>query len=183
MALEHSMGNIYGTTVVAVMRDGKVAMGSDGQVTLGNTVMKDNAKKVRMLADGKVICGFAGSVADAFALMDRFEAKLTECNNLLPKAAVEMAKDWRSDRYLRKLEAMMIVADKSDLFLLSGTGEVIKADEGVTAIGSGGAYALASARALLYNTELSAKEIVQKSLEIAGSICIYTNTNITIEEL
>lgn len=181
--MEHNPNTIQATTIVAVRRGNKVAMAGDGQVTFGNTVMKDNARKVRRLAGGSVICGFAGSAADAFTLMERFEAKLKESNNQLARAAVELAKDWRSDRYLRKLEAMMIVADINDTFVLSGTGDIIEPDDGVTAIGSGGPYALAAARALLNNTELTPKEIAEKAIDIAGSICIYTNRNVIIEEL
>lgn len=177
------MDSIQATTVVAVKKDGKVAMASDGQVTFGATVMKDNARKVRKLGNGKILCGFAGSAADAFTLMERFEAKLNDFNNQLARAAVELAKDWRTDRYLRKLEAMMIVADLSGMFLLSGTGDVIEPDHDIIAIGSGGPYALAAARALAENTPLPARDIAQKAINIAGSICIYTNTNIIIEEL
>ncbi len=181
--MEHNPNTIQATTIVAVRRGEKVAMAGDGQVTFGNTVMKDNARKVRRLAGGSVICGFAGSAADAFTLMERFEAKLKESNNQLARAAVELAKDWRSDRYLRKLEAMMIVADVKDTFVLSGTGDIIEPDDGVTAIGSGGPYALSAGRALLENTDLSPKEIAEKAINIAGSICIYTNRNVIIEEL
>lgn len=181
--MEHNHNTIQATTIVAVRRGDKVAMAGDGQVTFGNTVMKDNARKVRRLAGGSVICGFAGSAADAFTLMERFETKLKESNNQLARAAVELAKDWRSDRYLRKLEAMMIVADINDTFVLSGTGDIIEPDDGATAIGSGGPYALAAARALLENTDLSPKEIAEKAINIAGSICIYTNRNVIIEEL
>lgn len=181
--MEHNHNTIQATTIVAVRRGDKVAMAGDGQVTFGNTVMKDNARKVRRLAGGSVICGFAGSAADAFTLMERFEAKLKESNNQLARAAVELAKDWRSDRYLRKLEAMMIVADIKDTFVLSGTGDIIEPDDGATAIGSGGPYALAAARALLNNTELTPKEIAEIAINIAGSICIYTNRNVIIEEL
>ncbi len=181
--MEHNHNTIQATTIVAVRRGDKVAMAGDGQVTFGNTIMKDNARKVRRLAGGSVICGFAGSAADAFTLMERFEAKLKESNNQLARAAVELAKDWRSDRYLRKLEAMMIVADIKDTFVLSGTGDIIEPDDGATAIGSGGPYALAAARALLNNTELTPKEIAEIAINIAGSICIYTNRNVIIEEL
>lgn len=181
--MEHNHNTIQATTIVAVRRGDKVAMAGDGQVTFGNTIMKDNARKVRRLAGGSVICGFAGSAADAFTLMERFEAKLKESNNQLARAAVELAKDWRSDRYLRKLEAMMIVADINDTFVLSGTGDIIEPDDGATAIGSGGPYALAAARALLNNTELTPKEIAEIAINIAGSICIYTNRNVIIEEL
>lgn len=181
--MEHNHNTIQATTIVAVRRGDKVAMAGDGQVTFGNTIMKDNARKVRRLAGGSVICGFAGSAADAFTLMERFEAKLKESNNQLARAAVELAKDWRSDRYLRKLEAMMIVADIKDTFVLSGTGDIIEPDDGATAIGSGGPYALAAARALLNNTELTPNEIAEIAINIAGSICIYTNRNVIIEEL
>ncbi len=181
--MEHNQNTIQATTVVAVRRNDKVAMAGDGQVTFGNTVMKDNARKIRRLAGGSVLCGFAGSAADAFTLMERFEAKLKDSNNQLARAAVELAKDWRSDRYLRKLEAMMIVADKQDTFVLSGTGDIIEPDDGVTAIGSGGPYALSAGRALLENTELSPRDIAEKAINIAGSICIYTNRNVIIEEL
>ena len=181
--MEHNHNTIQATTIVAVRRGDKVAMAGDGQVTFGNTIMKDNARKVRRLSGGSVICGFAGSAADAFTLMERFEAKLKESNNQLARAAVELAKDWRSDRYLRKLEAMMIVADIKDTFVLSGTGDIIEPDDGATAIGSGGPYALAAARALLNNTELTPKEIAEIAINIAGSICIYTNRNVIIEEL
>ncbi len=179
----HREGTINATTVVAVRAGGSVAFAGDGQVTFGSMVMKENARKVRRIGDGNVLCGFAGSAADAFTLMERFEAKLKDHSNKLPRAAVELAKDWRTDRYLRKLEAMMIAADKSDMFLLSGNGDVIEPTDGITAIGSGGPYALAAARALAGNTSLSAKEIAEKALRIAGDICIYTNHNIIIEEL
>lgn len=171
------------TTVVAVRRDGKVAMAADGQVSMGNTIAKSNARKVRKVADGKVIVGFAGGAADAFALMERFEKKLREHGSGLFRAVVELAKDWRTDRYLRRLEALMIVADKEQIFTLSGNGDVIEPDSGVVAIGSGGAYGLAAAKAMLSTTSLSAREIAEKSLMIAADICVYTNHNIIIEEL
>jgi ATP-dependent HslUV protease subunit HslV len=174
---------IRGTTVIAVKKDGKTAIGADGQVTFGNTVLKHNAKKVRKIYDNKVVCGFAGSTADAFTLMERFEAKLGTHGGQLLRAAVELAKDWRTDRYLRKLEAMMIVADESAVYIITGNGDVVETDKGVAAIGSGGSYAQAAAVALTENTELSAAEIVRKSLEIAGDICIYTNKNIILEEI
>lgn len=177
------MDTIHSTTVVAVRIGDNVAFASDGQVTLGNMIMKENAKKVRKLGDGTILSGFAGSAADAFTLMERFESKLKAHSNQLARSAVELAKDWRSDRYLRRLEAMMIVADKKDIYLLSGNGDVIESSDGITAIGSGGAYALAAARALAANTDLSARDIAIKALEIAGAICIYTNQNITIEEI
>ena len=168
------------TTILGLIKDGKVALGGDGQVTLGNTVMKSSAMKIRKLHHGKVICGFAGSSADAFTLMERFEEKLTEFNGQTEKAAVELAKDWRIDKYLRRLEAMLAVADKDQTLIISGTGDVVKPDDGIVAIGSGGSYALAAARGLSEYSNLDAIEIVKKSLEIAGNICIYTNTNINV---
>jgi ATP-dependent HslUV protease subunit HslV len=172
----------HGTTIVCVRRNGRVALGGDGQVTLGNQVMKGNARKVRRLADGKVLAGFAGGAADAFTLFDYFEAKLTKHGNLM-RAAIELAKDWRTDRLLRRLEALLIVADKENSLLISGTGDVIEPEHDLLAIGSGGAYAQAAALALYDNTALEARAIVEKALTIAGSICIYTNTSITVEEL
>jgi ATP-dependent HslUV protease subunit HslV len=177
------MEKIRSTTVIAVKRNGQTAMAADGQVTFGATVMKENALKVRRLADDKILTGFAGSAADAFTLMERFESKLKSHGNALFRAVVELAKDWRTDRYLRRLEALMIVADKERIFTLSGNGDVIEPDEGVVAIGSGGAYALAAAKAMLATTDMSAKEIAEKSLQIAADICIYTNHNIKIEVL
>jgi ATP-dependent HslUV protease subunit HslV len=171
------------TTIVAVRRDGKAAMAGDGQVSLGETVMKGQARKVRRIADGKVIAGFAGATADAFTLLDRFEAKLKEFRGSLQRAAVELAKDWRTDRYLRRLEAMLVVMDASTTLLISGTGDVVEPDEGVIAIGSGGSYALAAARALVRNSDLSAAEIARRSLEIAAEICVYTNAQIVVEEM
>jgi len=171
------------TTIVAVRRDGKAAMAGDGQVSFGQTIMKGQARKVRRIAEGKVVAGFAGATADAFTLLDRFEAKLKEHRGSLQRAAVELAKDWRTDRYLRRLEAMLIVMDARSTLLISGTGDVIEPDEGVIAIGSGGTYALSAARALLRNTELSPVEIARRSLEIAGEICIYTNQEIVVEEI
>jgi ATP-dependent HslUV protease subunit HslV len=171
------------TTVVAVRRDGTVAVGSDGQVTLGTTVMKHGAAKVRRLADGRVLAGFAGSVADALALFTRFEAKLEEFNHNLERAAVELAREWRTDRALRHLEALLVTADRSTTLLVSGTGEVLAPDDDVVAVGSGGSYALAAARALLGHTELGARDVVRQALEIAAGIDIYTNDHITIEEL
>jgi ATP-dependent HslUV protease, peptidase subunit HslV len=173
---------IHGTTIVCVRRDGKVALGGDGQVTIGNQVMKGNARKVRRLHDGKVLAGFAGGTADAFTLFEYFEAKLDKHGNLT-RAAIELAKDWRTDRMLRRLEALLIVADKTQSFLISGTGDVIEPEHDLLAIGSGGAYAQAAARALIDSTELDARAIVTKALEIAADICIYTNRAITIEEL
>jgi ATP-dependent HslUV protease subunit HslV len=171
------------TTILSVRRNGSVVIAGDGQVSLGNTIVKHTARKLRRVDDGKVIGGFAGSAADGIALFERLEAKLREHASSLKRAAVEMAKDWRSDRVLRRLEAMLIVADRSETYLLSGTGDVIQPDDGVVAIGSGGPYALAAARALLTNTEMSARSIAEASLGIAGDICLYTNRNITIEEI
>lgn len=171
------------TTVIAVRRDGKTAMAGDGQVSLGETVMKGTARKVRKLAEGKVLCGFAGATADAFTLFDRFESKLKEYSTDLARAAVELAKEWRTDKMLRRLEAMLLTADKSKTLLISGTGDVIEPDNDALAIGSGGNYAYAAALAFLDGSGYSAAEIARKSLEIAGGICIYTNQNITLEEL
>ena len=172
-----------GTTVLAVRRDGKVAMGGDGQVTIGDTVIKHTAKKVRRLYQGKVLVGFAGSTADAFTLFERFEKKLDQHQGNLSRAAVELAKDWRTDRVLRRLEALMAVADSDGLFLISGTGDVLEPEGGVLAIGSGGPYASAAARALLDHTDLGPAEVVHEALTIAARICIYTHEEITIEEL
>jgi len=172
-----------GTTVLSVRRGNQVVIGADGQVTLGNTVMKGNARKLRRLYKDKVIAGFAGGTADAFTLFEYFESKLEKHSGHLVRAAVEMAKDWRTDRGLRRLEALLAVANKDASLIISGNGDVIEPEEGLIAIGSGGAFAQAAARALLENTELSAKEIVEKSLNIAGDICIYTNHNILTEEL
>jgi ATP-dependent HslUV protease, peptidase subunit HslV len=180
---EQSMQGLHGTTVVAVRKGDKVVIGGDGQVSLGNTIMKNGARKVRRLHDGKVIAGFAGSTADAFTLFERFEAKLKDSSGNLLRAAVELAKDWRTDRLLRRLEALLIVADKTKTLLLTGSGDVIEPDTGVLAIGSGGAYAQAAATALLQHSPLEAAEIVKESLRIAADICIYTNQNISIEEL
>ena len=177
------METFHGTTILTVRRGGKVVVGGDGQVTLGNTIMKGNATKVRKIFGDKVIVGFAGATADAFTLLERFEAMLERHNGQLKRAAVELAKDWRTDRVLRKLEAMLIVADKEASLLVSGTGDVIEAFDDLIAIGSGGPYAQSAARALFNNTELSAKGIVEKSLEIAGDVCIYTNHSRTIEEI
>lgn len=177
------METFHGTTIVTVRRDGKVVVGGDGQVTLGNTVMKGNATKVRKIYGDKVIVGFAGATADAFTLLDRFEAMLERHSGQLKRAAVELAKDWRTDRVLRRLEAMLIVADKEATLLVSGTGDVIEAFDDLIAIGSGGPYAQSAARALFDNTDFSARDIVEKSLVIAGDICIYTNQTRTIEEI
>ena len=174
----------HATTIVAVRRQGKMAVAGDGQVTFGgNTIMKTNAKKVRRLYHGKILAGFAGSVADAFTLFSKFEEKLEEFNGNLMRSAVELAKDLRLDRVLRRLEALLIVADEEHLLIISGNGEVIEPEDGLTAIGSGGPYALAAARALIAHSDLSAREIARAALEIAAGICVYTNNNITIEEL
>ena len=175
--------SIHATTIICVRKKGKVAIGSDGQVTLGDTVIKHGAKKIRRLYNEKILAGFAGSSADSFALFSRFEAKLEQYHGNLSRAAVELAKDWRTDRALRHLEAVMIVADEKQTFLISGTGDLIEPDDGIVGIGSGGAYALAAARALTKYTDLSAREIAQEAMQIAGKICIYTNENISIEEL
>ena len=171
-----------GTTICAVHRNDVTAIAGDGQVTMGeNTIMKSTAKKVRRIFGGKVVIGFAGSVADAFALSEKFEDKLTQYSGNLPRAAVELAQDWRMDKAMRKLEALLLCADSSNLMLISGTGEVIESDDGILAIGSGGNYALAAARALYENTDLPAPEIAEKALKIASDICIYTNGNIIVE--
>ena len=175
---------IKGTTIVAVRKDGKCALAGDGQVTFGqNTIMKHNAVKVRRIFDDKVVVGFAGSVADAFTLSERFEAKLEQYGGSLQRAAVELAQEWRGDKMLRKLEAMLITADKDELLIVSGGGEVIMPDDEIAAIGSGGSYALAAAKALKENTDLSAVEIAKKAIVIAGNICVFTNGNITVEEV
>lgn len=176
------MNQFHGTTIVCVHRNGKVAIGGDGQVSMGNTIMKGNARKVRRLRQGQVLAGFAGGTADAFTLFDFFEQKL-EQHGQLQRSAIELAKDWRSDRTLRRLEALLIVADKDQSLLISGTGDVIEPEHSLLAIGSGGSYAQASALALLENTDLDARTIVEKSLTIAGQICVYTNEQIVIEEL
>jgi ATP-dependent HslUV protease subunit HslV len=174
---------LHGTTILSVRRDGHVALGGDGQVTVGETVVKAQANKVRALKDGAVLAGFAGSVADALTLFEKFEEKLDRFPGNLPRASVELAKDWRSDRVLRRLEALLAVVDAQHSYLLSGSGEVIEPDDDILAIGSGGPMALAAARALCSSSELSAPEIVRRSLEIAGEICIYSNTHITVLEL
>ncbi|MFN6963389.1 MAG: ATP-dependent protease subunit HslV [Pyrinomonadaceae bacterium] len=174
---------VRSTTVLLVKRDGKTALAADGQVTLGETIIKSNARKVRRVGGGRVLAGFAGSTADAFTLLTRFETKLEQFQGQLERAAFELSKDWRTDKYLRNLEALMIVADPKDAFLISGKGDVISSDEGILSVGSGSMYALAAARALLAHTELSAREIAAESLKIAGEICIYTNSEILIEEL
>ena len=176
------MSDFHGTTILCVRRDGRVALGGDGQVTLGDQVMKGNARKVRRLHGGKVLAGFAGGTADAFTLFELFEAKLDQYGNLT-RAAIELAKDWRTNRMLRRLEALLGVADADQSLLISGTGDVIEPEHDLLAIGSGGAYAQAAASAMLDNTQLDARTVVEKALRIAGDICIYTNHNITIEEL
>ena len=177
------MLRFHGTTILAVRKDNRVALGGDGQVTMGETVMKARSTKVRTLKGGKVLAGFAGSVADALTLYEKFEEKLDRFPANLPRAAVELAKDWRSDRVLRRLEALLVVADLEHSFLLSGSGELIEPDDGIVAVGSGGNYALAAARALLTLDGLSARDIVQRSLDIAADICVFTNRNVTILEL
>ncbi|MGV6851760.1 MAG: ATP-dependent protease subunit HslV [bacterium] len=177
------MSNFRGTTIVSVRRGNEVVIGGDGQVTLGNTVMKGNARKVRRLYRNSILAGFAGATADAFTLFERFEAKLEKHSGHLTRAAVELAKDWRTERSLRKLEALLAVADEETSLLISGTGDVIEPEDGLIAMGSGGPYAQAAARALMANTELPAEEIVKQALTIAGDICIYTNHNQTIEKL
>ena len=173
----------HATTILCVRRDGKVAIGGDGQVTLGNTVLKHNARKIRRLYGERVIAGFAGATADAFTLFEKFESKLEAYRGNMTRAAVELAKDWRTDKMLRRLEALLIVADKEHTFIISGTGDVIEPEEGIAAIGSGGPYAQAAALAFFDTTELGAREIIERSLKIAARICIYTNENIEIEEL
>jgi ATP-dependent HslUV protease subunit HslV len=173
----------HGTTILAVRKNARLALGGDGQVSIGDTVMKARSVKVRTLKGGKVLAGFAGSVADALTLYEKFEEKLDRFPANLPRAAVELAKDWRSDRVLRRLEALLVVADLEHAYLLSGSGELIEPDDGIVAVGSGGNYALAAARALLPDATLTAREIVQRSLEIAADICVFTNRNLTILEL
>jgi ATP-dependent HslUV protease subunit HslV len=174
---------IRSTTVLAVRRNGSVVIGGDGQVTMGNTVVKATARKIRRLADGKILAGFAGSAADGITLFEKFESRLKEFGGNLARAAVELAKDWRTDRVLRRLEALLLVADRDKILLLSGTGDVIEPDSDAAAIGSGGPYALSAARALLGATQLSARDIAERSLAIAGDICIYTNGMLVFEEL
>ena len=183
MSKDNDFPGWHGTTIVAVRKGRKVVIAGDGQVSVGQTVMKHNAKKVRRLAGGKVIGGFAGATADAFTLFERLEAKLEQYPDQLMRAAVELAKDWRTDRYLRRLEAMMIVSDKKETLVVTGTGDVLTPDYGVTAIGSGGNYALSAALALSENTELDAEEIARKAMKIAAEICVYTNENVTVEML
>ena len=180
--MDYTLPRIKATTILAVRRDGRVALGGDGQVTMGETVMKSNAQKVRRLRDGKLLAGFAGAVPDALTLFEKFEEKLERYPGNLPRAVVELAKDWRSDRMLRRLEALLAVADNQHGFVISGNGDVIEPEDGILAIGSGGPYALAAARALVTNTDLAPAEVVRRSLTIAGEICVYTNTNVTVLE-
>jgi len=177
------MTELRGTTIVAVSRGGRVAVAGDGQVSMGNTVLKQTARKIRRLHDGKVVAGFAGGTADAFTLFEKFESKLSEFRGNLRRSAVELAKDWRTDRVLRRLEALMVVTDGKDLMLLSGGGDVVEPDDGAIGIGSGGSYALAAARALMRHTELSAAEIAREAVGIAAGICVYTNGNVAVEEI
>jgi ATP-dependent HslUV protease subunit HslV len=183
MQTEESRVRIHGTTVLCVRRDSKVVMAGDGQVTMGQQVMKHSARKIRRLFNDKVLAGFAGSTADALSLFERFEGKLQEHHGNLAKSAVELAKEWRKDRALRHLEALLVVADAKSTFVLSGDGDVIEPDDGICAIGSGGPFALAAARALTKHSKLGAKEIAQESMRIASEICIYTNSSFTVEEL
>mgnify|MGYP001091535136 CR=1 FL=1 len=175
--------HFYATTIICIRKKGEVVIAGDGQVTLENTVLKSRASKVRRIYKGKVLAGFAGATSDAFALFSRFEGKLEEFQGNLARAAIELAKDWRLDKALRRLEALMLVADKNNSFLISGTGDVVEPDDGIVAIGSGGAYALAAARALIKNTDFSARKIAEEAMKITSDICIYTNSHITIEEL
>ncbi|HET9274837.1 MAG TPA: ATP-dependent protease subunit HslV [Gemmatimonadales bacterium] len=177
------MAAMHGTTILVVRKGGRVALGGDGQVTIGDTIVKATATKVRAMRSGKILAGFAGSVADALNLFERFEEKLDRYPGNLPRAAVELAKDWRSDRVLRRLEALLVVADQEHSFLISGSGELIEPDDGIVSIGSGGNFALAAARALLPDSSLSAREVVERSLGIAAEICVFTNRNLTILEL
>jgi ATP-dependent HslUV protease subunit HslV len=181
--IEHKSGVIYGTTILSVRKDGKVVLAGDGQVSLGHTVMKSTARKVRKLGDGSIIAGFAGATADAFTLFERLEEKLDKHPKQLTRACVELAKDWRMDKYLRRLEAMMIVVDKDVSLILSGTGDVIEPEDGVLSIGSGGNYALSAARALIDIKDLDAISVAKKAMSIAADICVYTNNNLTIETL
>lgn len=183
MKNQNKKSKVRSTTILMVRRDGQVALAGDGQVTMGETVMKDSAKKVRRIFNDQIIVGFAGATADAFSLLSRFESKLEQYQGNLERAAIELSKEWRTDKVLRNLQALLITADKNNSFLLSGDGDVIVPDDGLLAIGSGGFYALAAARALIKHTSLSAREIAQEALTVAGEICIYTNKNIIIEEI
>jgi len=179
----HDGTTFHGTTIAAVRRDGKLAMGGDGQVTFGATIMKSRARKIRKIYDNRIVVGFAGATADAFTLFERFEGRVKEYGGDLRRSAVELAKDWRTDRVLRRLEAMLLVADRKDMLLISGTGDVVDPEEDVIAIGSGGSFAYAAARAFLESSSYSARQIVERSLQIAAGICIYTNAEILVEEL
>lgn len=181
--MEHKNNLLYGTTILSVRKGGKVAIGGDGQVSFGNTVLKSTAKKIRKLGDGSIIAGFAGATADAFTLFERLEEKLEQYPKQLTRACVELAKDWRTDKYLRRLEAMMIVIDKDVSLVLTGNGDVLEPDDGVVGIGSGGNFALSAARALVDVGNMDAKKIIQKSMKIASDLCVYTNNNVIIEEL
>lgn len=183
MSKRTETGKVHSTTVLLVQRDGKIAMAGDGQVTLGETVIKHTARKVRRISAGKILAGFAGSTADAFTLLTRFETKLEQFQNQLERAAIELSKDWRTDKYLRNLEALLIVADGKDAFLISGKGDVISSDDGLLSVGSGSPYALAAARAMLKHTNLTAREIAEDALRIAADICIYTNSDVIVEEI
>lgn len=183
MTSDTNSQRIRSTTVLLVRRDNQTAMAGDGQVTLGETIIKGNARKVRRIYEGKVLAGFAGATADAFSLLTKFETKLEQFQGQLERAAIELSKDWRTDKYLRHLEALLIVSDASNAFLISGKGDVISSDEGLLSVGSGSMFALSAARALVKHTELSAREIAEEALRIAGEICIYTNSNIIIEEI
>ena len=180
---EYESNKIYATTILGIRHKGQIALAGDGQVTVGNTVMKSSAQKLRRLYNNKILAGFAGAAADAFTLFERFEEKLERYSGNLPKAAVELAKDWRSDRYLRRLEALLAVLDKNNAFIISGTGEIIEPDDGIAAIGSGGPFALAAARSLVKYSNLTAEEIALEALKTASEICIYTNSNINVEVL
>ncbi len=177
------MSQFHGTTILSVRKDGRVALGGDGQVSFGDTIVKTNSVKVRTLKGGRILAGFAGSVADAFTLYEKFEEKLDRYPSNLPRASVELAKDWRSDRVLRRLEALLVVADLNHTFLISGSGELIEPDDGILGVGSGGNYAVAAARALLPQADLTARDIVERALDIAAGICVYTNRNTTLLEL
>ncbi len=183
MKIQETSPRIRSTTVLLVKRDGKTAMAGDGQVTLGDTVIKGSARKVRRIANGKILAGFAGATADAFSLLSRFETKLEQYQGQLERSAIELSKDWRTDKYLRNLEALLIVADEKDAFLISGKGDVISSDDGLLSVGSGSMFALAAARALMKHTNLSAKEVAEEAMLIAANICIYTNSDIIVEEI
>jgi len=183
MKIKNNQDKIRSTTVLLVRRNNEIALAGDGQVTLGETIIKANARKVRRIFNGQVLVGFAGATADAFSLLSKFESKLEQYQGQLERAAIELSKDWRTDKYLRHLEALLIVTDKKDAFLISGKGDVISSDEGLLSVGSGSMYALAAARALVAHTELSAKDVAIEALKIAGEICIYTNSDIVVEEI